>query len=246
MADEGRLELTIANSIARITFYHPKANCLTADLLKQICEAVNICAKDPQVNIVLIKSGGEGAFCAGASFDEFKNITSAKDGEMFFLGFAKLILAIRDCSKLVVVRVQGKAVGGALGLIAACDYAVAVNAATAKLSEFELGIGPFTIGPAVERKIGLAAFSAMSIDCAWREATWLAERGLYSRLYENLSTLDTELESLLGKLALASSQAGSELKRMFWAGSDGWENLLAERARASGKLLISGKKFLSN
>lgn len=243
MSDEaGKVETKIEKRVAHIVFSHPKANCLSAALLKSLAQSVETCGKDTNVSVLCIRSEGEGAFCAGASFDEFKKIQSEKDGEDFFLGFANIILTIRRCPKLVVSRVQGKAVGGAVGLIAACDYALANVNAAARLSEFELGIGPFTIGPAVERKIGLAAFSSMTIDCKWRSAEWLADRGLYAAVLPNTAVLDVELETLLAKLAASSPEASTALKQSFWAHAADWSSLLSERARLSGKLLAKGQK----
>jgi methylglutaconyl-CoA hydratase len=184
---------------------------------------------------------GGGRFCAGASFEEFQQISSAEAGEEFFMGFARVILAIKRSAKFVVSRVQGKVVGGGVGIVAASDYSFAIPSAAARLSEFELGIGPFTIGPAVERKVGMAAFSQMSIDCEWREAEWLTARGLYSRLATDLADLERKTTDAVVKLAAASPAATRALRLALWEGTEHWEALLSARARTSGDLLAAGK-----
>ena len=236
---QGNVTFQLQNNVGEIRFSHPKANCLTAELLSKLTQAVHALGADPAAKVIALLSDGNGSFCSGASFDEFQRITTAEEGERFFNGFASVILAMRSAPKFVVTRVQGKVVGGGLGLVAASDYSVAAASAAAKLSEFELGIGPFTIGPAVARKIGEGAFAAMSIDCEWRDAKWMYERGFYSFLCDDNAALDARFQTLLAKLAASSVQAAAEIKKMFWAGTEDFPSLLAERARTSGRLILN-------
>ena len=232
------LDVRIADKIGEICFSSEKANSLSKSLLSQLAQTVDKLTSESSVRVILLKSAGEAAFCAGASFEEFKRISTLAQSEEFFMGFARVILAMRRSTKLVVTRVQGKAVGGGLGLIAAADYAAAATQSKGRLSEFELGIGPFTIGPAVERKIGISAFSAMTLDCAWREADWLHDRGLYSALAASAASLDQQVLEVVKKFAGASPAATRELKLIIWRGTEDWEQLLPERARTSGRLLF--------
>ncbi|MFN8388673.1 MAG: enoyl-CoA hydratase-related protein [Bdellovibrionota bacterium] len=234
------IQIQKSDGIGEIRFFSPKANSLSLSLLSQLTHAIDVYSADPAVKVILLCSSGEGSFCGGASFDEFQRISTLAESEQFFMGFANVILAGRRSPKLIVARVQGKAVGGGVGLIAAADYACASASAAARLSELELGIGPFTIGPAVERKIGLAAFSAMSIDCAWRDADWLLLHGLFSSV-SNPKSLDGDVGKLLDSVRKVSAEAAKELKRMLWHGSQGWEELLPERARTSGRLLLEAR-----
>ena len=235
---QGNVSTQVRNGIGEIRFSHPKANSLSGELLAKLAQAITVLGTDPSAKVILVASDGTGSFCAGASFDEFQKITTPEEGEKFFNGFANVILAMRDAPKFVVTRVQGKVVGGGVGLVAASDYSFAGAAAAARLSEFELGIGPFTIGPAVERKIGVGAFSSMSIDCEWRDAKWLYERGLYSALCDDTASLDARVEAQLTKLAGSSVEAAIEMKKMFWQGTERLPAILADRARTSGRLIL--------
>ena len=195
--------------------------------------------RNDKVRVLTLSSRGEGAFCAGASFDAMLEIDNEAEAREYFMGFARLILAIKRCPRFVVTRVQGKAVGGGIGLIAASDYVLALDVASCRLTELALGFGPFVIGPAVERKIGLAAFSAASIDTKWRDAAWETNSGLYTEVYETLEDLDQAFNSLAVKLSASSPEATAALKSMLWEGTETWEELLVDRAETSGRLVLS-------
>jgi methylglutaconyl-CoA hydratase len=195
---------------------------------------------DDKVNVIVLKSEGSGAFCAGASFAELAAVADVEGGTRFFMGFANLINAMRECPKLIVTRVHGKAVGGGVGIVAASDYALATTAAQVKLSELMVGIGPFVVGPVIERKIGAANYAALGIDAAsWRSAEWAHERGLFAELHANVADLDSRIAALTGQLAASNSAAMSELKKVLWQGCDHWRELLPARARLSGTLVVS-------
>jgi methylglutaconyl-CoA hydratase len=228
--------------IGEICFFSPKANALSRALLKELAAAVNKLAGETDVHVIALRSDGEGAFCGGASFEEFKRLSTPEESRDFFWGFAEVILSMRRAEKLVIARVQGKAVGGGVGLIAAADYVCAGEQASARLSEFELGIGPFTIGPAVERKIGAAAFAAMSIDCSWRDAGWLLEHGLFASVSRKPAELEQAFAAVLGRAAAAPLSASREIKLMLWQGVPDWEELLRERAAISGRLLLERRE----
>lgn len=228
-----------AGPIGRIEFSSTKANALSSAMLKQLTEQIAAYSSDPAIRVIVLQSAGDGAFCAGALFDELKSISTPKEAEQYFFGFGRLMLAIRDSQKFVVGRVQGKAVGGGVGIVAACDYAIGLSQAAFRLSELEVGIGPFVIGPAVERKIGLGAFSALSIDTSWRDASWASRHGLLCEIEDSIEALDKKLEQLLAKLISFSPQATAELKKVLWAGTENWPQLLLERAGASGKLWLA-------
>lgn len=237
--EDGKVSLEIKNGIGIISFFHPKSNSLPSFLLKELAHIISSAAENSSIKVILLKSEGEKAFCAGASFDELLQIDNFEQGNEFFSGFAGVINAIRKAPKFVVARVHGKAVGGGVGLVAACDYAIATDECSVKLSEFALGIGPFVVGPAVERKIGKAAFSQMSIDVDWYDATWARNRGLFADTYETISELDEAVNELTDKLAELSPEATLELKKIFWEGTENWDNLLIERAEISGRLVMS-------
>jgi methylglutaconyl-CoA hydratase len=221
---EGTVSVRIADGIGHLEFFHPKGNSLPGVLLRQLAAEVTALGTNPAVRVISLQSGGTGPFCAGASFDELVAITDEAQGQEFFSGFSRVILAMIRAPQLVVTRVHGRAAGGAVGLIAASDFSVAVRTASAKLSELAVGIGPFVVGPVIERKIGLAAFSAMAVDADWRDAEWAERHGLYSRLVDD---------------APALHQAMATLKRVFWAGTEQWDTLLAERAAMSGRMVLS-------
>ena len=238
-ADEGTVKCYLDGRVATVQFAHPKGNSMPASLLRRLAEIFDGLAKDPEATVVVLRSAGTGSFCAGASFDELRALRTEDDGKEFFSGFARLILAMRRCPKLVIARVQGKAVGGGVGIVAAADYAFALPSAAARLSEIALGLGPFVIGPAVERRIGHSAFSAMAIDAEWRDAAWCERQGLYTRVLDTEPALDSVLPAVAARLASYNPAATRQLKRVLWEGTDHWETLLFERAAMSGRLAMS-------
>lgn len=237
--ENGRVTIEIKSGIGEITFFHPKSNSLPGEVLRKLAETIQNASKNSEVKVILLKSEGEKAFCAGASFDELIEIDNLEKGKEFFSGFANVINAIRKSPKFVVARVHGKAVGGGVGIAAASDYALATDESSVKLSEFALGIGPFVVGPAVERKIGKSAFSQMSIDVEWYDATWARNRGLFADTFENVAELDEAIQELVANLAKMSPDATQELKKIFWQGTENWDELLIERAEISGRLVMS-------
>jgi methylglutaconyl-CoA hydratase len=226
--------------VTSIEFFHPQSNSLPAKILAELTIALRRAGEDPGVKVVVLRSAGNKAFCAGASFDELSAITNEKEGLDFFSGFADVINAIRDCPKLVIGRIHGKCVGGGVGLAAAVDYAIASVTADIKLSELAVGIGPFVVGPAVERKMGLAAFSQLAIDATmWRTADWARGKGLYAELHETTEQLDESLVRIAHTLSHSSPEAMAEIKRICWHGTEHWDHLLKERAAISGRLVLS-------
>ncbi len=235
----GSVSTQITNGVGRIEFHHPKGNSLPGALLRELAGTVDRLGADEAVRVIQLSSGGTGPFCAGASFDELVAINTIAEGHEFFSGFSRVILAMIRAPKFVVTRVHGKAAGGAVGLIAASDLSFAVTSASAKLSELAIGIGPFVVGPVIERKIGLAAFSAMAVDADWRDAAWGERHGLYSRLFDDVTTLDASLDAEVHKLAACNPEAMTQLKRVFWASTESWDALLSERATMSGTMVLS-------
>jgi methylglutaconyl-CoA hydratase len=237
---EGYVSHEIDHGIATIEFFHPSSNALPAAILSDLAKTINDIGIDNRVKVIVIRSAGDGAFCAGASFDELMAITNDAEGKKFFSGFANVINAMRKCHKLIIGRVQGKAVGGAVGLIAATDYAIASDSASVKLSELAVGIGPFVVGPAVERKIGVSGLSQLAIDATgWRSAEWAKRHGLYSEVHSTTLELDDAVAGLAENLAHSSPQAMAQLKKILWHGTENWDVLLAERAGISGHLVLS-------
>jgi len=235
----GSVRTQIADGVGHIVFHHPKGNSLPGALLRELAATVSRLGADQSVRVIQLSSGGTGPFCAGASFDELIAIQTIDQGHEFFSGFSGVILAIIRAPKFVVTRVHGKAAGGAVGLVAASDLSFAVTSASAKLSELAIGIGPFVVGPVIERKLGLAAFSAMAVDADWRDAAWGERHGLYSRVFDTIEALDTAIDAEVRKLAACNPDAMAQLKRVFWAGTESWDTLLAERATMSGTMVLS-------
>lgn len=236
---DGYVQTTIADGIGTIEFFHPKSNALPSAILRDLAAAVSAVGADPTARVIVLRSGGSGPFCAGASFDELTAIDSPEQGQEFFSGFARVILAMIRAPKFVISRVHGKAAGGAVGLIAASDFSMALTHASAKLSELAVGIGPFVVGPVIEKKIGLAAFGAMSVDADWRDAAWGERHGLYAKLFADVAAMDDAVLQLATTLAASNPEAMAMLKRVFWAGTEQWDTLLAERAAMSGTLVLS-------
>jgi len=238
--NNGTVISSIRENIATISFYHPASNSFPSTLLNQLIAIIDRLGADENVRIIILKSEGEKAFCAGAFFDELLEITNNEEGEQFFLGFANLINAMRKCPKLIIGRVQGKSVGGGVGIIAATDYCFASEAADIKLSELTIGLGPFVIEPAIKRKIGVAAVSKLTLDATdWHTAYWAKEKGLFSRVFETINDMDDYVASLAQKLASYNPEALKEIKKAFWQGTDHWDELLDEKAKISGKLVLS-------
>ena len=237
---EGYVSHEIEHGIATIEFFHPSSNSLPAAILSDLAKTINDIGIDNRVHVIVLRSAGDKAFCAGASFDELIAISTEAEGKKFFSGFAHVINAMRKCHKLIIGRVQGKAVGGGVGLIAATDYAIATTEASVKLSELAVGIGPFVVGPAVERKVGASCFSQLAIDATgWRSAEWGKRHGLYSEVYNTVLEVDDAVKSLAERLSHSSPQAMAQLKKIFWHGTENWDHLLTERAAIIGHLVLS-------
>src|SRR3984957_3679625 len=236
----GKVETVIKNGIATVQFMHPQSNSLPGTLLMSLAAEIGKAGNNNDAKVIVLKSEGEKTFCAGASFDELISISDLATGKKFFSGFAAVINAMRKAPKFVIARVQGKAVGGGVGLAAAADYTLATEAAQAKLSELNVGIGPFVVGPAVERKIGTSAFSSMSINAGeWMSAEWAREKGLYVNAYPTIVELDKAVDDIAARLAQSNPEAMALLKQVFWKGTEDWDKLLIERAEMSGKLVLS-------
>ncbi|QXP66462.1 enoyl-CoA hydratase/isomerase family protein [Polaribacter sp. AHE13PA] len=236
----GSLFTSIQNKIATIEFGHPASNSFPSELLGRLSKELLLVGNNKDVSVIILKSEGEKAFCAGASFDELVAISNLEEGKQFFSGFANVINAMRTCGKLIIGSVQGKTVGGGVGLAAACDYVLATESASIKLSEFTIGIGPFVIEPAVTRKIGVAGTAELTLDATnWKNAYWAKEKGLYARVFESQKELEKEVELLSEKLASYNPVALSEMKKALWQGTENWTDLLAERAAVSGELVLS-------
>ena len=236
----GSLYTKTEGNIAIVEFGHPAGNSFPRELLERLEKEFYILSEREDIRVIVLKSEGEKAFCAGASFDELVEITDADQGKKFFSGFAGVINAMRKCTKFIVGRVQGKAVGGGVGLAAACDYVLATEAAAIKLSEFTIGIGPFVIAPAVERKMGNAALAELTLaPDQWKNAYWAKEKGLYARVFDRIGELDKEIDVFTEKLVSYNPEALSEMKRILWEGTSHWDELLGSRAEISGNLVLS-------
>lgn len=235
----------IQNNIATIRFFHPASNSFPSSQLANLAESISELNSNNDIHLIILKSEGEKAFCAGASFDELLNITNLEQGSLFFSGFANVINAMRKSNKLIIGRIQGKTVGGGVGLAAACDYTFATKAAAIKLSELAIGIGPFVIEPAVSRKIGKPALAEMTLDAEnWKSADWAFENKLYTQLFDNVELMDDALEKFTKTLSSYNPEALTEMKKVLWEGTENWDTLLKERAAISGKLVLS--KFTVN
>jgi len=238
--DNGSVNLEISDGIATVAFYHPAQNSLPSKLLAELVEKITAAGNDPQTRVIILKSDGDRTFCAGASFDELLQIKNKEQGAEFFSGFAQVINACRKSPKIIIARIQGKAVGGGVGLAAAADFCLATEAASVKLSELAIGIGPFVISPAVIRKIGLPAFSQLTIRAGdFQTASWATEKGLYNEIYKDIDALDLAVDQLSAKLASYHPEALSGLKEILWEGTGDWDQLLNHRAAISGKLVLS-------
>jgi methylglutaconyl-CoA hydratase len=226
--------------ITTITFFHPQSNSLPGKILAELAKEIHFAGTHDDTRVIILKSAGEKTFCSGASFDELMAIKNEAQGLEFFSGFANVINAMRKSTKFIIGRIHGKCVGGGVGLAASADYAIATDKAEVKLSELAVGIGPFVVGPAVERKIGTAAFSALSIDAAcFRNAEWAKRKGLFAEVHESVENMDESIQRLSNTLAHSSPQAMAEMKKIFWKGTEHWDELLKERAAISGRLVLS-------
>ena len=238
--EKGHVKSETASGITTITFYHPRGNSLPGVLLGELAGAFEAASKSKSTRVIVLQSQGEKAFCAGASFDELISIKDEATGTAFFSGFARVINAMRKCPQLIIGRVHQKAVGGGVGLASAVDYCFATHHASIKLSELAVGIGPFVVGPAVERKIGLSAMSELAINATeWRDAEWARQKGLYNHVFGSEEEMDISIHQLALRLAGSNPEAMSSLKNIFWSGTENWDQLLAGRATISGKLVLS-------
>lgn len=237
---DGYVKSEFHNGITTIEFFHPQSNSLPGRILEELAHAIHGAGNDVHTKVIILRSAGEKAFCAGASFDELRAIADKEQGLHFFSGFAHVINAMRTCPKFIIGRIHGKCVGGGVGLAAAVDYAIAVEAVEIKLSELAIGIGPFVVGPAIERKIGLSCFSQLAMDATmWRNGDWARRKGLFAELHPDVSGMDESIYRLTNALVQSNPEAMAEMKKNFWKGTEHWGKLLIERAAISGKLVVS-------
>lgn len=243
--NQGSVTFSIQDEIGIIEFGHPLSNSLPGKILQKLAQTITELGENEEVKVIILKSTGEKAFCAGASFDELISIKDIETGKSFFSGFAQVINACRKCPKFIIGRVQGKAVGGGVGVASAVDYCLATKHAEVKLSELAVGIGPFVVGPAVARKIGLSAMSELAINATeWRSANWAKKKGLYTEVFDSIEEMDAEVSRLAKQLSKSNPEAMAMLKSIFWEGTENWDQLLADRAAMSGKLVLS--EFTTN
>jgi methylglutaconyl-CoA hydratase len=240
MSENGSVTHTITNHISTIEFYHPKGNSLPGELLSELSLAVKEAAESEDSGVIVLRSRGEKAFCGGASFDELLAISNMEEGKNFFMGFANVLNAMRMSPKFIIARVQGKTVGGGVGLAAAADYTFAHTSASVKLSELAVGIGPFVVGPAVGRKVGTSAFTALATDArSWYDAEWAETNGLFNKVFETIHDLDEKVDKLAGELASSNPDAMRELRQILWQSTGHWHSTLEQRAEISGRLVLS-------
>ncbi len=231
---------SVSKGIATIEFFHPAHNSLPGNILAELVVNINQAGKNDEVKVIILKSGGERTFCAGASFEELININDAETGKVFFSGFANVINAMRKCPKFIIGRVQGKTVGGGVGIASATDYCMATKFASIKLSELNVGIGPFVVGPAVERKLGVSGMSQIAIDAnSFYSAEWAMQKGLFTKVFDSVEELDEAVQSFAENLCNYNPEAMKEMKKIMWSGTENWDTLLAERAAISGRLVLS-------
>ncbi len=234
------VNITVENQVGTIEFFHPAHNSLPGDILAKLAQTITDAGTNDAIKVIVLKSGRDRTFCAGASFKELININDAETGKVFFSGFANVINAMRKCPKFIIGRVQGKTVGGGVGLASATDYCMATKYASIKLSELNVGIGPFVVGPAVERKIGLSAMTQIAIDAnSFYDAEWARDKGLFTKVFEDIETLDAEVKAFAEHLCTYNPEAMKEMKEAFWKGTEDWDTLLADRAVISGRLVLS-------
>lgn len=237
---EAFVKTAIANRIATVSFYNKAGNSLPSELLNELATSFYDLGKNKDIQIIVLRSEGESTFCAGASFDELLSISNLEEGTKFFSGFAHVINNMRKCNKIIIGEIIGKAVGGGVGLISACDYTFASTNAAVKLSELAIGIGPFVIEPAVSRKIGKIAMGEMALEpTQWKTSDWAHKNGLYNRLFKNTDELKAALQQYTIELSNYNFEALLELKKVLWEGIDNWDYLLFERAAISGRLVLS-------
>lgn len=238
--ENGSLYTRVESGIATLEFGHPASNSFPGELLDRLAKELKKLSEEQKVKLIILKSEGDRAFCAGASFDELLAVKNMQEGKIFFSGFANVINAMRSCKKLIIGRIHGKTVGGGVGLAAACDYCFATEKAAIKLSELSIGIGPFVIAPAIKRKMGVGALAELTLAAhEWKNAYWAKEKGLYARVFEDAEELDKELDFFVRKLASYNPEALYEMKNLLWEGTENWDSLLQEKAAISGELVLS-------
>lgn len=239
--EQGKVSTTITeHGVAHVEFFHPLSNSMPGQLLAELAQEIRNLGKNDAVSVIVLRSAGDRTFCGGASFDELVSIEDFETGKKFFSGFANVINACRTCPKLIIGRIQGKAVGGGVGLASAVDYCFATKYADVKLSELAVGIGPFVVGPAVERKMGTSAMSQLAINAtAFKSAQWAREKGLFADVFDSIEEMDAAIDALANRLASSNPEAMLMLKQIFWQGTENWDTLLIQRAEMSGKLVLS-------
>jgi methylglutaconyl-CoA hydratase len=237
---EAYVKQSIESNVATIEFFHPEQNSLPGTVLAQLANSITEAGNNDEVKVIILKSGGDRTFCAGASFKELITINDAETGTVFFSGFANVINTMRKCPKFIIGRIQGKTVGGGVGIAAATDYCFATKFAAIKLSELNVGIGPFVVSPAIERKMGVSAMSQIAIDANnFYDAEWARSKGLFANVLESIEEMDEAVGAFAKHLCTYNPEAMHEMKKIFWKGTDDWDNLLAERAAISGRLVLS-------
>jgi methylglutaconyl-CoA hydratase len=233
----GFINYNIKDSVLHLEFGHPLGNSLPSNLLSGLKNSITTASTDDSIKVILLKSSGN-SFCGGASFNELVKIDNLEDATEFFMGFANLMLAIKECPKPVVAKVHGKSVGGGLGIIAASDWAIGTEKSSIRLSEISIGIGPFTIGPVLVRKIGVGNFQRLSLSADWIDSNWGLNSGLFQEIC-NSDALETVTESRIEHFKKLDPISFAENKKLMWSFSDITEDSLRVKASNVSKLLLN-------
>lgn len=202
------------NVVAQITLNRPEVrNAFDDTLIQSLTKAFTRLGKDANVRVIILRAEGS-AFCAGADLNwmqrsvDFSFSENVQDAHHL----AAMLKAIYDCPKPVIARVHGAAFGGGVGLVAACDIALATESAKFCLSETRLGLIPAVISPFVVPKIGQTAARRYFLTAEVFSATQAAHLNLVTEVASDEAALDALLAKIVGAILANGPEALSQSK----------------------------------
>jgi len=212
------LVVEVRNSVAMVVLSRPEVhNAFDETLIDELTRALAALDADDSVRAVILLGAGR-SFCAGADLDWMKRAAKYGHAENVAdaTALALMLATLAGLSKPTIARVHGSVFGGGVGLVAACDIAVAAHDATFSLSEAKLGLIPATIGPYVVEAIGARQARRFFLTAERFTAAEAFRIGLVHDIVP-ADTLDARVNEILGALLLAGPQAQAAAKDLIRA-----------------------------
>jgi len=210
-----QITYNIENAVAKVTLNRPEVhNAFNQDLIAELIECFDMIEKDPTIRVMILQSTGK-SFSAGADLQWMKNMAgySKTENEKDAKQLAIMLHKLYSLSKPTIARVQGSAFGGAIGLIACCDIAVASKLSKFCLSEVKLGLVPATISPYVIEAIGPRMAKRLFMTAEVISARRARRIGLINEFVSE-ADIDNEIDLIVSNILKNGPCAVAEAKQL--------------------------------